>query len=250
MLTPQAAPVAVAGFASRKCRVDLRKPNTNIINVAARDEWGIVPCDDHVAGTLTFLALLWIAPNLLLAVLAVLMWRRGLHKRFPVFWIYALFEAIQWAILYPLDLLPSVAPETFWRAYWLSLLVEALVTFALVSEIFTKCFPALSPASHGWPSSCRCTGVLLVIVAAVTAAYAPIDNLFGSFQLPTFFSRGLYDECGSFSSLRVCGLFRTHVEPSGVWPAVRGWDRAGKTLVKISETSANVTRASTSKLSQ
>jgi hypothetical protein len=63
---------------------------------------------------------LWIAPNLLLAVLAVLMWRRGLHKRFPVFWIYALFEAIQWAILYPLDLLPSVAPENFWRAYWLS----------------------------------------------------------------------------------------------------------------------------------
>src|SRR5260370_23023275 len=77
---------------------------------------------------------LWIATNLLLAVLAALMWRRALHKRFPVFWIYALFEAIQWAILYPLDLLPSVAPQNFWRAYWLSLLMEALAKFLLASE--------------------------------------------------------------------------------------------------------------------
>ena len=119
---------------------------------------------------------LWIAPNLLLAVLAALMWRRGLHKCFPVFWIYALFEAIQWAILYPLDLLPSVAPETFWRAYWLSLLVEALVTFALVSEIFTDVFRPYPSLARLAKLLVRCTGVLLVIVAAVTAAYAPIDN--------------------------------------------------------------------------
>src|SRR5258707_12725485 len=83
---------------------------------------------------------LWIAPNLLLAVLAALMWRRRLHKRFPVFWVYALFEAVQWAIRYPLDLLPSVAPETFWRAFWWSLLVETRISFALVSKIFTNVF--------------------------------------------------------------------------------------------------------------
>src|SRR5260370_7741752 len=94
---------------------------------------------------------LWIAPNLLLTVLAALMWRRGMHKRFPVFWVYALFEAVQWAILYPLDLLPSVAPENFWRAYWLSLLVDTLITFVLFSEIFTNVFlsyPSLSRLAH------------------------------------------------------------------------------------------------------
>jgi hypothetical protein len=119
---------------------------------------------------------LWAAPNLLLGVLAILMWWRGDHKCHPAFWIYALFEAIQWAILYPIDLIPSVAPKTFWRAYWSILLVEALVTFALVSEIFANVlgrYPALARLAK---LLIRWIGPVLVMVAAATAAFAPIDN--------------------------------------------------------------------------
>jgi len=63
---------------------------------------------------------LWVAPKLLLGVLAFLMWRTQLYRRLRIFFIYALFEVVQWSVLYPLDLIPSVRAENFWRAYWIS----------------------------------------------------------------------------------------------------------------------------------
>ncbi len=68
---------------------------------------------------------LWVAPNLLLLVLAVLIWRRKLHQQFPVFLIFALVTAIEQFTLYAADVIPSVSGETFWYVFgpvcWLRL---------------------------------------------------------------------------------------------------------------------------------
>ncbi|MGC2229646.1 MAG: hypothetical protein WA578_21965, partial [Candidatus Sulfotelmatobacter sp.] len=70
---------------------------------------------------------LWIAPNLLLLLLAVLMWRRRLHKQFPVFLVFAIVAASVQLTLYVADIVPSVGWETWWRFFWAGSLVEALV---------------------------------------------------------------------------------------------------------------------------
>ena len=44
--------------------------------------------------------------NILQAVLAVLFWRRGIHRQFPVFFAYLVFEAIEQFTLYGMDILP------------------------------------------------------------------------------------------------------------------------------------------------
>jgi len=112
---------------------------------------------------------LWLAPHILQVALAVLMWRRGLHRLFPVFLAYTLFEAVEEFTLYGLDVLPTVQAETFWRAFWVGLVVEGLLKFALTGELFRH---LLRP----WPAVAKtgnllitCAGIVLVLVAGLTA---------------------------------------------------------------------------------
>jgi hypothetical protein len=141
---------------------------------------------------------LWVAPNLLLAVLAVLMWKKGIHTKFPLFFVYALFQAAQWAILYPLDLLPSVRAENFWRAYWVSSLAEAFIIFLLTAEIFASVFGTYRAVARLGKLLIRWAGAVLVIGATVAAAYAPIDNPYWLIPATHILQQAVY--------MIVCGL--------------------------------------------
>jgi len=119
---------------------------------------------------------LWVAPNVFLLVLALLMWRRKLHKQFPIFLIFAVAIAIEQLIVYAADVIPAVSGATFWRVFWAGLLVEALVKFALIGEIFGRVFGQYDSLAKLGKRVIRGVGVALVLVATVFAAYAPIDN--------------------------------------------------------------------------
>src|ERR1700736_1908837 len=83
---------------------------------------------------------LWLAPHILQVVLASLMWRRGFHKIFPVFFGSLIFEAIEEFFLYGLDILPSVRAETFWQVFFAGLIAEGLIKFAVFGELFFHLF--------------------------------------------------------------------------------------------------------------
>jgi hypothetical protein len=119
---------------------------------------------------------LWLAPHILQLALAAFLIRRGLHKVFPVFLAYLLFEAAEEFVLYAMDVLPSVPWQAFWRAFCAGLVIEGLLMFALVGELFSNLV-------HSWPAVARLgnrlirgSGALLVLIATLAAAYAPIDN--------------------------------------------------------------------------
>jgi len=119
---------------------------------------------------------LWLAPHVLQVALAILLWQRGLHKLFPVFVAYTIFEAIEEFTLYGMDVLPWVTVDTFWRTFWVGLIIEGLVRFVLIGEL---CLHLLRP----WPAVANLgnrlisfTGSVLVLLATLAAAYAPIDN--------------------------------------------------------------------------
>ena len=119
---------------------------------------------------------LWAAPNLLLLVLAILLWKRGVHKLFPVFQIFAVVTAIEQLPLYVADILPSVSAGAWWRVFWIGLLIEALVKFALIGEIFARVFGQYDSLATLGKRVISGAGVVLVLVASVAAAYSPIDN--------------------------------------------------------------------------
>jgi hypothetical protein len=120
---------------------------------------------------------LWLAPNLLLLVLAVLIWRRKLHRQYPVFLIFAVVTAVEQFALWAADIIPSVTATTWWYVFWVGLLAEALIKFALIGEIFGRVFGLYSSVAKLGRSLIGGVGVLLVLVATMAAAYSSRDNI-------------------------------------------------------------------------
>jgi hypothetical protein len=119
---------------------------------------------------------LWLAPHVLQLGLGILMWRRGLHRLFPLFWAYLMFEAVEEFALYVLDVSPRFSAHTFWSGFCIGLVVQGLISFAVIGELFRHTlglWPALAKVGNRLISG---IGAILVVLATLAAAYAPIDN--------------------------------------------------------------------------
>lgn len=97
-------------------------------------------------------SLLWhyldAAPCILLLLLAVIIYRRSLHREFPIFLIFAIVQGVTMLALYVLNVtLPLSWAPFWWKANFVHLLIEVALKFAVIGEIFSqllKPFPALS----------------------------------------------------------------------------------------------------------
>jgi hypothetical protein len=116
---------------------------------------------------------LWVGPDVLLLVLALLICRRQLNKLFPAFLVYIVFEGMQGLTLYVLDLAPGVSAELYWRAGVAFLVMEAMVKLAVIREIFSSVVGSRPSVARTGKYLIVCTGVLLVALATVAAAHAP-----------------------------------------------------------------------------
>lgn len=115
---------------------------------------------------------LWVAPNLFLLALGVLMWRRGLARQVPYFVAFALLTPPLDLVRFVLDVAPGVSPETYWRFSWGALIVESLLKFIVIGEAFSRVL-------HLYPTLARLGkilisgfGAVLVLLAALAAAWS------------------------------------------------------------------------------
>ena len=122
---------------------------------------------------------LWVAPNVLLLALSLQIWKRGQYKQFPAFFAFAVLSALGHLSVYAADILPSVTAETFWRVDWATLLIEGPIKFVLIAEIFAQVFGSYDSVARLGKLLIRGIGIALVFAAALAAAYAPKDSLFG-----------------------------------------------------------------------
>ncbi len=122
---------------------------------------------------------LWVAPNVLLLVLSLALWRRGLYKRFPAFLVFALLSALGHLAVYAADVLPFVTAGAFWRIDWASLLIEGPLKFMVIGEVFAQVFGPYVAVARLGRLLIRAVGIVLVATAAIAAAYAPKDSVFG-----------------------------------------------------------------------
>jgi hypothetical protein len=140
---------------------------------------------------------LWVAPNVLLLVLAALIWRRNLGQQYPVFLFFAVVSAIEQLTVYIADILPSVSGETWYYIFGGGLLIEALIKFALIGQMFgflLGMYPSLAKLGRLLISG---VGVSLVLVATVVAAYTPKNNIYSIVSGVHIFEQTIYMiECG------------------------------------------------------
>ena len=108
---------------------------------------------------------LWVAPNLFLLVVGFLTWKRGLSRQVPVFLAFAILAALGDLAVYAADIAPFISQPDFWRIDWLNLLLESLLKFLVIGEIFSRVF------TH-YPSISRISRVAISVFGAALVLLA------------------------------------------------------------------------------
>jgi hypothetical protein len=117
---------------------------------------------------------LWLGPQVLQLVLAVFLWRRGLLKTFPLFFTYLIFGAIEQFILYGMDILPSISTQTFWVAFCVGAIIEGVIKFGVVGELFFQLLRSRPTLARVGSRLISGAGASLIFLAVAAAAYTPI----------------------------------------------------------------------------
>lgn len=114
---------------------------------------------------------LWLGPHVLQSALALLLWRRGLHRLFPVFFAYTIFEAIEEFTLYGMDILPSVSVRTWWLAFYAGLIIEGALKLGVIGELFSLLLRPRTALAKVGSRLISGSGAALVLSAVLAAAY-------------------------------------------------------------------------------
>lgn len=114
---------------------------------------------------------LWIAPHLLLGVVAALLWKRRLHIKFPVFAVYVWYEIAEFIVLFTISN-TGLNQNWYVRIFPLTLAISAVLRFGVIQEIFNNIFgeerklKALARVSLRWTSACLILAAILVSISA------------------------------------------------------------------------------------
>ncbi|MCU1303788.1 MAG: hypothetical protein JWQ87_4072 [Candidatus Sulfotelmatobacter sp.] len=119
---------------------------------------------------------LWLGPHVLQLVLAIFLWRRGLHKLFPVFFAYTIFEAVEEFTLYGMDIIPSVSVRAWWIALCASLVIEGAFMFGVLRELLLHLLRSRLAIAKVGTRLFSVAGATLLLLAIAAAAYAPRDQ--------------------------------------------------------------------------
>jgi hypothetical protein len=122
---------------------------------------------------------LWVAPYVFALSLAFLLWRRGMHRRYPFFVAFLASSAIMQLTLFVADISPAISGPTWWKIFWADLIVQGILKFALIGEIFSYALSSYSSVAKLSRFMIRGVGVALILTAALAAAFAPASSLFG-----------------------------------------------------------------------
>jgi len=121
---------------------------------------------------------LWVAPNLFLLLLAILLWVRGFRRVLPAFFALTILSAVAELGTFLADVVPSVSPTNFWRVFWVGLLVESLFKFIVIGEVFSRIFSPYPSIGRLGRTLVSGSGGVLVLLAALAAAFSRGDSMF------------------------------------------------------------------------
>ncbi|MFZ0734320.1 MAG: hypothetical protein WAM79_18510 [Candidatus Sulfotelmatobacter sp.] len=119
---------------------------------------------------------LWVGPNALLLLLGGLLWARGLWRRFPTFLAFAVVSAVGDLSVFYADIAPYVSAANFWRIDWASLLLESLVKFIVIGELFFQVLEPYRSVSRLGRNLARGSGAALVLLGAFIAGLSRSDS--------------------------------------------------------------------------
>ena len=122
----------------------------------------------------TIVLSLWCAQPTLQAVVAAILWRRKLHKQFPVFFLFLMAQVANFAIMFPLWLIRA-GTAYFWL-FWLGEAVTAVLGFKVIHEIFLDVFRPYHTLKDLGTLLFKWAGVVMLLVSVVVAFSSSSDQ--------------------------------------------------------------------------
>src|SRR4030081_1046599 len=117
---------------------------------------------------------LWCAQPILQSVVAIILWRRKLHKQFPVFFTFLIAQDVNFAVIFPLWLAGNHTMY-FWL-FWLGEAVNAVLGFKVIHEIFLDVFRPYHTLKDLGTLLFKWAGVVMLLVSVVVAFSNSFDQ--------------------------------------------------------------------------
>jgi hypothetical protein len=108
---------------------------------------------------------LWCLHPILQSAVVGVLWRRGLHKKFPVFFAYLIAHIAIFAAVFPLR---GNYNWYFW-VYWLGAAISAVLGFKVIHEIFLDVFRPYHTLKDLGTVVFKWAGVVMLLVSVVVA---------------------------------------------------------------------------------
>src|SRR6202051_1694235 len=118
---------------------------------------------------------LWCAQPILHSALAVILWRRKLHKQFPVFFIFLLAQVVNFAVTFPIWLTGNY--NLYFAPSWLRAAVTAVLGFKVIHEIFIDVFRPYHTLKDLGTLLFKWAGVVMLVVSVVVAFSNYLDQI-------------------------------------------------------------------------
>jgi hypothetical protein len=124
--------------------------------------------DLHIVQTV-----LWCAHPVLQAVLAAILFRRKLHRAYPVFFAYLVAEIAIFIVLFPLR---GASYSLFFYTYWATAGIAVLLGFKVIHEVFLDAFRPFHTLRDLGTVLFKWAGLVMLMVAGVVAASSSGGN--------------------------------------------------------------------------
>jgi len=116
---------------------------------------------------------LWIAPHMLLAAVAAVIWKRRLYREFPCFFAFALYELAEFVLLFSLPFAHSVTREQYDSIFSATLLLSIALRLGVIDEVAKDLFRASEFLKISARRLLRGVAVILVGIGFLLAICAP-----------------------------------------------------------------------------
>jgi hypothetical protein len=110
---------------------------------------------------------LWCAQPILQSVVAVVLWRRKLHKQFPVFFLFLLAQVANFSVILPFYLAGN--NKGYFILFWLGDAINAVLGFKVIHEIFIDVFRPYHTLKDLGTLLFKWAGVVMLLVSVVVA---------------------------------------------------------------------------------
>jgi hypothetical protein len=117
---------------------------------------------------------LWCAQPVLQLTIAVVFWRRKLHKQFPVFFAFLVTQVVNFSVIFPLWLTGNY--DIYFIPFWVGEAINAILGFKVIHEIFIDVFRPYHTLKDLGTLLFKWAGVVMLLVSVVVAFSNSFDQ--------------------------------------------------------------------------